>query len=271
VSERSAADDLRRGDAEARASLAFLSTGQDAPSRAVLGQDAPSGTVAGQDAPSGTVAGQQAPAARSALLRSARAAGIDCGEREGWIVALSAGDAAPARMRAVAFADVCHRHVCEMRSPAPGEHTASQPASRPADALDAVRRDGWWECPTGPDRLLMIADGAQAPPPFFQRRAAAVDLSCSLGGLLIAGPLGRELIARFCALDLRPARTAIGGWRPGSVARTPGYVLREAEERYLLLFGWAYSQYVWDVVSDAASALGGGPVGLDDLEAGGDA
>lgn len=241
MSERSAASGARRSEAGTPVSLAFLG-----------------------------VSGEDAPPARSALLGPALAAGMVCGCREGWMVPLSAGDAAAARLRSVAFVDACHRHVCELR-PAPGERIASQPATGSADALQAVRRDGWWECPTGPDRVLLVADGAQAPPPFSGPRAQAVDLSCSLGGLLIVGPLGRELIVRFCALDLRPERTPVGGWRPGSVARTPGYVLREAEQRHLLLFGWAYSQYVWDVVSDAASALGGGPVGLDDLEAGGDA
>jgi hypothetical protein len=50
------------------------------------------------------------------------------------------------------------------------------------------------------------------------------------------------------------------------VARTPGAVLREGEERFLMLFGAALGQYVWTVVADAAASLGGGPVGLDALD-----
>jgi hypothetical protein len=39
----------------------------------------------------------------------------------------------------------------------------------------------------------------------------------------------------------------------------------EAENRFLLLFGWAVAEYVWTVVDDAARSLGGGPVGVEAL------
>jgi sarcosine oxidase gamma subunit len=83
--------------------------------------------------------------------------------------------------------------------------------------------------------------------------------------MTIVGPVARETIARFCALDLRPQVTPVRGFRPGSVARTPGFVIREDEERYLLLVGSAYGEYLWTVVADAAGHLGGGPIGVDDL------
>ena len=47
------------------------------------------------------------------------------------------------------------------------------------------------------------------------------------------------------------------------MARTPGYVLVEAEDRLLVLVGWALGEYLWEVVADAAEHLGGGPVGAD--------
>jgi hypothetical protein len=50
------------------------------------------------------------------------------------------------------------------------------------------------------------------------------------------------------------------------VARTPSFVLREAEERFLVLFGAAYGEYLWEVVLDAATHLGGRAVGVDVLE-----
>jgi sarcosine oxidase gamma subunit len=85
--------------------------------------------------------------------------------------------------------------------------------------------------------------------------------------LTVVGPAAREVFARFCAIDLRTDVTPVRGLRPGSVARQPGLVLREAEDRYLVLFGWAVGEYMWTVVEDAARHLGGRPAGVAALGA----
>jgi heterotetrameric sarcosine oxidase gamma subunit len=97
--------------------------------------------------------------------------------------------------------------------------------------------------------------------------ASVVELTAALCALTISGPLAREVFARFCALDLRPRVMPVAGFRPGSVARTPGMVLCEAPDRYVALVGSALGEYLWTVVEDAGRHLGGRPAGLDALSA----
>jgi heterotetrameric sarcosine oxidase gamma subunit len=129
----------------------------------------------------------------------------------------------------------------------------------------------WW-CPVTPERVLLVGDPASSPRARVDELGGrVVDLTCGLAAMTLAGPLCRELLARFCAIDVRPAVSPVASFRPGSVARTPGYVLVEGEDRLLIMVGWALGQYLWDVVADAAAHLGGGPVGVDALRAGVDA
>ena len=182
--------------------------------------------------------------ARSPMERQARAAGARFELRDGWNVATSyAGERAA--LAAVAFSDCSHMRKYELQGDLP--------------ALDLGRAtaegDSTW-LPMTPTRALIL--GGDPP-------AGALDVTTAFGALRLAGPLARETFARFTAIDLRPHVTTPGDWRPGSVARTPGGILCEAEERYLMLFGAALAQYMWTVVEDAARHLGGGPVGYDAL------
>jgi sarcosine oxidase subunit gamma len=97
-------------------------------------------------------------------------------------------------------------------------------------------------------------------------RVSVTDVTTVRAALTLVGPLARDVFARYCALDLRPQVTPVAGLRPGSIARQPGIVVREAENRYLFLFGWALGEYMWTVVSDAAEHLGGRPAGVNVLE-----
>jgi glycine cleavage system aminomethyltransferase T len=178
--------------------------------------------------------------ARSPMERQAEAAGARFELRDGWNVAVShPGDA---RSAPVVFADSSHLRKVEVH----GAHGM--------ELGTAERRDGAWWCPVTRERALVL--GA-AP--------ADVDITTTYAALTIAGPSSRELFARFCALDLRPQSAPPRAFRPGSVARTPGYVLRENGDRFLMLFGWALGRYMWETVADAAASLGGGPIGIDAL------
>ena len=160
--------------------------------------------------------------------------------------------------------------------PASGEGSPGGLALAPGlarrSALDRTT-ETWW-CPLTPARALVLSEPAAAGATRAALDAAAqeapgavgvVELTCGLAALSLVGPQARELLARFCAIDVRPALAPPGAFRPGSVARTPGCVLVEGPERLLVLVGWALGEYLWRVVADAAAAFGGGPVGAEAL------
>ena len=211
---------------------------------------------------------------RSPMERLARAGGARMEQREGWNVAVAYASGATGR---VAFADRSHLLKLELQaepSALAGIVAAASGVDRGLEPGRAARSEGAWWCPVAPTRVLVLAEPEDAA----RIRAAlagacddvpstvtVADLTCGLAALTLAGPGARELLARFCAIDARPAVMPVGAFRPGSVARTPGYVLRENDERLLVLVGWALGHYLWTVVADAAENLGGGPVGVDAL------
>jgi glycine cleavage system aminomethyltransferase T len=172
------------------------------------------------------------------MERFAQQAGARFEIRDGWNVAVEyPGEPGP-----VAWADVSHMRKWEV----PGV----------AGDFGTARRDGsaWW-CGLTSDRALVLG-GSDAPD-------GAIDVTTCFAALTILGPQARETMARFCALDLRPHKAPPHSFRPGSIARQPGMILVEAEDRYLLLFGWALGEYMWTIVADAARPRGGVPVGLN--------
>ena len=136
-----------------------------------------------------------------------------------------------------AWADVSHLRKREVTRPARARRSAPRRATNGA----------WW-CRVTRERALGARRRRAVEARRRHHRAAPRWPS--------SGPLAREVFARFCALDLRPQSLPVGGFRPGSVARTPGYVLREDADRFLMLFGWALGEYMWTVVADAAERPG---------------
>ncbi len=191
--------------------------------------------------------------ARSPMADQTAAAGATYEVRGGWEVATSFGAPeaeARACAQAVGFADLSHLRKLELQGAVPDVPLGI-----------ARRADDGWHCPITPARAFVL--GSAAPP----EGVHVLDVTASLGAMVIAGPLARETFARFSAIDQRDKVTPVQAFRPGSVARTPGYVLREAADRYLVLFGAAYGAYFWETVDDAARHLGGRPVGVDALPA----
>ena len=203
------------------------------------------------------------PIARSPMDASAAHDGARFEVRDGWNVAVDY-QAAPVA-ETVGWADMSQIEKLELQ----GSGEAIEAAAGFALPFGtAVRQDGAWWCRLTQTRALVT--GAHPSPSVRERVNAAdgvnvVDVTTNFAALTIVGPLARELFARFSAIDLRPHVAAPGALRPGSVARQPGIVICEIEDRYLYLFGWAIGEYVWSVVADAGHHLGGRPIGVDAL------
>jgi hypothetical protein len=185
------------------------------------------------------------------MEREALAAGATLEQRDGWNVAVGF-EGEQGHLSTVAFADRSQLGKLELV----GEHGLEL-------GLAHRRDDAWW-CPTSRERALVLCEPDRSAA-LRNSLGGAIDVTSAMGALTIAGPLAPEAFARFTAIDLRPQITPVHGFRPGSVARTPGAILREAEDRWLMLFGAALGSYVWTVVADAAASLGGGPIGIDAL------
>lgn len=187
--------------------------------------------------------GGRTPLARSPMERVARAAGARFEVRDGWNVAVAS------EAGRCSWTDLSHLGKLELYAPE---------AAGVALELGTATRVGetWW-CPVTRGRTLAICPSGETAALRARLEeaagaAAVVEVTTAYAALAISGPLAREVFARFCAIDLRPAVMPVGAFRPGSVARTPGMVLREAEDRYLMLFGAALGEYMWTVVADAA-------------------
>jgi heterotetrameric sarcosine oxidase gamma subunit len=218
--------------------------------------------------------------ARSPMEGSIRAAGAELEVRDGWCVAThyagvgAEAEAAGAR-RTAGWADVSHLGKLELQGPPDQLDRVAADCAAELRLGEAVRSgDAWW-CRLTTTRALVICEArvtdsirAQlAEASTGAERVSLTDVTSNFAAMTLVGPEAREVFARFCALDLRPAVTPVRALRPGSIGRQPGILIREAEDRYLFLFGWATGEYMWSVVADAGRHLGGRPIGVDALSA----
>jgi heterotetrameric sarcosine oxidase gamma subunit len=216
------------------------------------------------------------PVPASVLLPQARAAGGRIEVRDGWGVVVDYGSVErelEACRNAVGVGDVSWLGKLELQGPA--RDVAAVGAAGGAEELELGRAAGgneaWW-CPFSTQRVLAVCEPLHAPglrealaDAAAGRPVTVTDLTCALTAIVLVGPRARDVLARLTAIDLRPSRTPEASFRPGSAARVPAMVLRERGERYVLMFGAAYAQYMWTQVTDAADPLGGLPAGSDAL------
>jgi heterotetrameric sarcosine oxidase gamma subunit len=214
--------------------------------------------------------------ARSPMEGQTRAAGAQLEVRGGWSIATHYGgvgaeaEAATAR-RTAGWADVSHLGKLELQGPPDQLDRVAAECGAELRLGTATRSGEAWWCRLTTTRALVIAetratDTIRAALAEAGRGGVALtDVTSNFAALTVVGPRAREVFARFCALDLRPAVTPVRALRPGSIGRQPGILICEAVDRYLFLFGWATGEYMWSTVTDAGEHLGGRPIGVDAL------
>jgi glycine cleavage system aminomethyltransferase T len=181
------------------------------------------------------------PVATSALDRPQRDLGANFEERDGWLVPVSIpGEADHAAAR---VADVSHLTKLELRP-----------------AGEAIEGDGVVWYAISPRRALVLC----APSLGEDVRAQigdrfSLDVTSAYSVIAIAGQEAETVLRRMTHLHHFPSG--------GEIAHVQGHVL-ERDGGYWIICAQELGQYVWEVAVDRASALGGGPVGVDALVGG---
>jgi len=227
------------------------------------------------------------PVARSAMERAQRQAGATFAERDGWLVPVSLPNEREHRAR-VGVGDLSHlakwelrpageppalvtnRHELEVArgEPGAGHHALVTNRDEPGIAgrepgaghqsLVTNRHELVWYR-ISPRRALLLAEpGAPVTLEELRKgRRLVIDVTAALSVLVLAGPEAGTVIRRLTHLHRFPCG--------GEVAHVTAHVLQPQPDAYWIVAPQEYGHYLWEVAVDVASALGGGPVGVDAL------
>ena len=161
------------------------------------------------------------------MEREALAAGARIERRDGWNVAV-AFDGAEGEREAcratVGFADRSALGKIEIQASAASWPRSGALPRRELELGRATRAGGAWWCPYTPERALVLCEPAATADlrgRLEERRRGGARPAWStsrprIAALAIAGPLARELFARFMRDRPAPAGHAGPGFRPGS-------------------------------------------------------
>ena len=179
------------------------------------------------------------PVARSAIERAQRDAGCAFEERGGWLVPVS-HPSERTHLEHVGIADLSHLTKLDVR---------------PSGTAPEGRGVVWY--PLSPRRALCFCHAPEAASVRGQLADRRVlDVTGAYAIIALTGPEAETVVRRITHLHDLPKGGEIAHVSGHLLAQPPGYWIVVAQE---------YGHYVWDVVVDRASALGGGPVGVDAL------
>jgi glycine cleavage system aminomethyltransferase T len=182
------------------------------------------------------------PVAKSAIERAQRDLGATFEERDGWLVPVSI-PSEDERAAIVGVADLSHLTKLELR-----------PAGEPIEGDGIV----WY--PISPRRaLVMCAPALGASVRDRVGGRFSLDVTGAYSVIAITGPEADTVLRRMTHIHHFPSG--------GEIAHVQGHVLQRSGG-YWVICAQELGHYVWDVAVDRASALGGGPIGVDILQEG---
>ena len=182
-------------------------------------------------------------AARSAIDRAQRDLGAVFEERDGWLVPVSIPG--EEEHEAVGIADVSALTKIEVRAASPDVRLKPD-----------IEGDGVIWYAVSPRRALVLCPPARGDDVRAQvGDRFSLDVTGAWSVIAIAGPEAQTVLRRMTHLHHFPSG--------GEIAHVQGHVLER--NGYWILVPQEVGHYVWEVAVDRASALGGGPVGVDAL------
>ncbi len=117
-----------------------------------------------------------------------------------------------------------------------------------------------------PERLDAAWNGESLPP--VRPRGYPLPRRDTHAWFLVTGDEAPAMLAKLCAVDLRPDKFPGLAIAQTSMARISAIVIRcdrESRPAFHLLSDSASAEYFWDCLIDAMEEFGGGPVGLSAL------
>ncbi len=177
--------------------------------------------------------------AKSAIERAQRDLGATFEARDGWLVPVSM-PGEDEHLAVVGISDLSHLTKLELR-----------PSGEPIEGDGIV----WY--PISPRRALVFcapALGGTVREQVGDR--FSLDVTGAYSVIAIVGPEADTVLRRMTHIHHFPSG--------GEIAHVQGHILHRGGG-YWVLCAQELGQYVWEVAVDRASALGGGPVGVDAL------
>jgi glycine cleavage system aminomethyltransferase T len=180
----------------------------------------------------------------SAIARAQRDLGATFEERHGWLVPVSLPGERE-HLASAGVADLSHLTKLEVR-----------PADPQPDSAAQSHEVAWYR--VSPRRAFLLGEAAAvaSAPEQLADRKLVLDVTGAWSVVALAGPEAATVLRRMTHIHHFPSG--------GEIAHIQGHVL-ERDGAYWILCPQEYGEYVWEVAVDRASALGGGPIGVDAL------